>query len=227
MVETKEMPMLIIREGEGSGQRWPIDRDELIMGRADGCDILLPDRQVSRQHARIRQQDGQIIIEDLKSKNGTWVNGQELTEPHVLQDGDEIQIALCFKLAFVDAEATVPLFFDEPCEEEGLRIDKDAKRVWVGACEVDPPLSLAQYRFLEMLYDHQGAVCGRDEIVSAVWPDAMEEGVSEQAIDALVRRLRERLSEFDPDHQYIVTVRGHGFRLENLSQRVSEKSERP
>jgi DNA-binding response OmpR family regulator len=40
--------------------------------------------------------------------------------------------------------------------------------------------------------------------------------VSEQAIDALVRRLRDRLAELDPDHRYVVTVRGHGFRLENV-----------
>ena len=40
-------------------------------------------------------------------------------------------------------------------------------------------------------------------------------GVSEQAIDALVRRLRDRLAEVDEGHQYIVTVRGHGFRLDN------------
>ena len=40
-------------------------------------------------------------------------------------------------------------------------------------------------------------------------------GVSEQSIDALVRRLRERLAEVDPEHQYLVTMRGHGFRFEN------------
>ena len=55
----------------------------------------------------------------------------------------------------------------------------------------------------------------RDEIVRAVWPDAVEGGVSEQSIDALVRRLRERLAELDPEHQYLVTMRGHGFRFEN------------
>jgi DNA-binding response OmpR family regulator len=49
--------------------------------------------------------------------------------------------------------------------------------------------------------------------VAAVWPDALEEGVSEQAIDALVRRLRDRLAELDKDHEYVATVRGHGFRL--------------
>jgi DNA-binding response OmpR family regulator len=38
---------------------------------------------------------------------------------------------------------------------------------------------------------------------------------SEQAIDALVRRLRDRIAEIDPEHQYIITVKGHGFRFEN------------
>jgi DNA-binding response OmpR family regulator len=97
-----------------------------------------------------------------------------------------------------------------------LSLDKDAKSVWINKQEIDPPLSLAQYRLLELLYDNEGRVCSRDEVVQAVWPDAAEEGISEQAIDALIRRLREKLSELDPDHQYVVTVRGHGFKFENL-----------
>ena len=52
-------------------------------------------------------------------------------------------------------------------------------------------------------------------MIEAVWPEAIGEGVSEQAIDALVRRLRDRLAEVDPEAQFIVTVRGHGFRLDN------------
>ena len=47
-------------------------------------------------------------------------------------------------------------------------------------------------------------------------------GVSEQAIDALVRRLRDRLAEVDGSHQYIVTVRGHGFKLDNPSEESAE-----
>ena len=52
------------------------------------------------------------------------------------------------------------------------------------------------------------------ETIDAVWSHAEREGVSEQAIDALVRRLRERLAEIDPDGLYVITVRGHGFRLD-------------
>ena len=209
----EETAMLILREGQGMGTRWRVDRDNVIIGREEDCDVVLPSRQVSRNHARIRRSGGRHILEDLGSKNGTFVNGQELTEPYTLEDGDEIQVALSFKLFFVDAGATVPLFFDG---RVGLRLDKDAKSVWIKRQELDPPLSLAQYRLLELLCDNEGKVCSRDEVVQAVWPDAVEEGVSEQAIDALARRLRERLSELDPDHQYIVTVRGHGFRFDNF-----------
>ncbi len=209
----EETAMLILREGQGIGTRWRVDRDNVIIGREEDCDIVLPSRQVSRNHARIRRSGGRHILEDLRSKNGTFVNGQELTEPYTLQDGDEIQVALSFKLFFVDAGATVPLFFER---RVSLRLDKDAKSVWIKGQELNPPLSLAQYRLLELLYDNEGRVRSRDEVVQAVWPDVVEEGVSEQAIDALARRLRERLSELDPDHQYIVTVRGHGFRFDNF-----------
>jgi DNA-binding response OmpR family regulator len=96
-----------------------------------------------------------------------------------------------------------------------LRLDREGRRVFIGDEEIDPPLSLPQYRLIELLYINDGHVCTRDAVVEAVWPDVVGEGVSEQAIDALVRRLRDRLAEHDPDVQYIVTVRGHGFRLHN------------
>jgi len=57
-------------------------------------------------------------------------------------------------------------------------------------------------------------VVDREQIVDVVWPGTDGIGVTEQAIDALVRRLRDRLAELD-DFEYIVTVRGHGFRLDN------------
>jgi DNA-binding response OmpR family regulator len=54
--------------------------------------------------------------------------------------------------------------------------------------------------------------------VQSVWPDEEAEGISEQAIDALARRLRERIAEIDANTKYVETVRGHGFRL-NLANK--------
>jgi hypothetical protein len=213
-MQIQDMPMLVVKEGELTGTDWTLDREVMIIGRGADCDIVLPERPVSRQHARIERRGQGFLLIDLGSKNGTHINGQEVKQPHLLQDGDEIQIALCVKLSFVGAEATVPLSF-EGATGSAVRIDKGTRRVWVRGQELDPPLSPAQYRLLELLADADGQVVSRDDVVQAVWPDDVEEGISEQAIDALVRRLRDRLTEVAPDHQYIVTVRGHGFRLDN------------
>jgi hypothetical protein len=210
----RESAMLVLQRGSEAGRRWPLDRTRpLTIGRNDDCDIVLPDRQVSRYHARITWQGDLFQVEDLGSKNGTHVNGQELQAPTPLQDGDELQIALRFKLAFVDAGATAPLTLEG--DEKGLRLDKETRQVWVNGKQVDPPLSLHQFRLLEALWDAGGSVITRDSVINSVWPEASGEGVSEQAIDALVRRLRERVAEGDEEFRYIVTVRGHGFRLEN------------
>lgn len=211
----RESAMLVLQRGSEAGRRWPLDRARpLTIGRAEECDIVLPDRQVSRYHARIAWEGDHFQVLDLGSKNGTHVNGQELhSDPVPLSDGDEIQIALRFKLAFVDAGATAPLTLDN--QEKGLRLDKETRQVWVNGKQVDPPLSLHQFRLLETLWDAGGSVITREKVISAVWPEASSEGVSEQAIDALVRRLRERVAETDEEFRYIVTVRGHGFRLEN------------
>ena len=210
----QDMPMLIIYEGELKGQRWIIDQPEFTIGRGSDCDIVLPERQVSRYHVRIERENGGYLLRDLGSKNGTCVNGEEVCErPYYLKDGDEIQIALCVKVGFVGADATLPLELTGP--NRGLRIDQGARRVFIGGQELTPPLSIAQYRLLDLLLTHEGQVVSRDAIVAAVWADEDEMGISEQAIDALVRRLRDRLAAVDPDHAYIVTVRGHGFRLDN------------
>lgn len=209
-----ESPMLVIKEEASVGQKWVIEKDIVLIGRDEECDVALPERPVSRRHAEIRRQGNQYILSDLNSKNGTYLNGQEIDGPVALQDGDEIQIALRIKLLFVGIDATVPLTLDDS-KGPGLRLDKVGRRVWVCRQELTPPLSLAQYRVLELLYDGQGRVCSRDEIVEVVWAEEEAAGVTEQAIDALIRRLRDRLAELDPEHQYVATVRGHGFRLEN------------
>jgi predicted component of type VI protein secretion system len=213
----QDSPMLIIESGQLAGQRWLVDSDSIIIGREVGeVDLLLPERQVSRKHARIERTSEGFVLTDLTSKNGTFLNGKEVREPKHLQDGDEIQIALCVKIAFVGSDATAPLNA-RPISKamkaavRGIRLDKEGRRVFIAEQEVNPPLSLQQYRLLEA----NGSLVSRQTLVEKVWEGESAYGVSEQAIDALVRRLRDRITEVDPEHEYIVTVRGHGLRFEN------------
>jgi pSer/pThr/pTyr-binding forkhead associated (FHA) protein len=213
-VTQHDRPILIAYEGELEGERWVLDRKQMTIGRSVDCDIVLPKRQVSRYHATIERDNGGYLLRDLGSKNGTYVNGQQVRgEPYRLKDGDEIQIALYIKMGFVGADATLPLELTGPYK--GLRLDPPAKRVFIGGQELYPPLSAAQYRLLQVLYEYEGRVVSRDDIVTVVWSEEEALGVTEQAIDALVHRLRERIAAVDPDHEYIMTVRGQGLRLEN------------
>jgi hypothetical protein len=217
--ETTEKPILTVVEGNFQNQYWVIDQPQMTVGRDDEADIVLPERQISRQHIRLHIEDGHFYVEDLESRNGTWVNGQRLQGRQEIFDGDEIHLALAIRMRFVGSGATAPLPFELPTNIGGkLRIDRESRRVFIEDAEIDPPLSLPQYRLLELLYINTDNVCTRDQVVDAVWPDVVGDGVSEQAIDALVRRLRDRLAEYDEEHQFIITVRGHGFRLDNPSE---------
>lgn len=215
MENASHLAFLIFEKGSLQGKKIPITKSSTIIGRGGknvSCDIVLPERQVSRQHAEIYLEQGRYFLRDLNSKNGTYLNGQPLNGSAEVSDNDEIQIALCEHLRFVGADATLPL--SEIFPPNRLRLDPQTRQAWIGTIEVSPPLSPAQYRLLELLFDPVGQVRSRDEIVSTVWADEEKDGVTEQAIDALVRRLRERLAEVAPDGRYVITVRGHGFRLD-------------
>lgn len=221
MPQDAERPILIIEHDGEAKQHWTMAKDAIVLGRGEECDITINNRQISRQHIRIYREIDTFYIEDLDSKNGTWVNGNPLKGTRRLYDGDDVRLAMVVQIQFIGSNATAPMTQSlipvnlSSGEHGRLRLDKGARRVFIGDVEIDPPLSLPQYRLLELLSANNGRICTRDAVVEAVWPEAMGEGVSEQAIDALVRRLRDRLSEIDPEWQYIVTVRGHGFRLDN------------
>lgn len=208
-------PVLVVFQGAMAGSRWTLSNDAITLGRATDCDIVLPERQISRYHARLeRDATGSFVIRDLGSKNGTFVNGEPVgDQPYRLRDGDEIELAGILRLGFVAGEATLPLDQMDMDHLPGLlRVNLQTREVCLGRKVLDPPLSPAQFTLLHLLVEAGGRVVTRDEIVRAVWPDAVG-GVTDQAVDALIYRLRERLTELDPDNTYIVTVRGHGFRF--------------
>ncbi|RMF51723.1 MAG: FHA domain-containing protein, partial [Chloroflexota bacterium] len=182
-------PKLVATRGKFARQSWVIERTPLVIGREADCDIILNDPKISRQHVRLTQTaDGHFQVEDLESRNGTWVNGVRLKGSRLLEDGDELDLARMVTIVFVASEITEPLAPEEIQESYRLRLDRNARRVFIGDREILPPLSVPQYRLLELLFDANGGICTREDVVSAVWPDDVSDGISEQAIDALVRR---------------------------------------
>lgn len=215
----EDTPVLVGQSGPLSGQRWMV-RESLVVGRDAGCDVMIPSRQVSRNHARLLVTAEGTSLEDLGSKNGTHLNGETLAATELLNDGDVIQIAFAQQFIFLSSDATMPLEMGTmegfaPVQEGLLRLEKSSRQVWIGDHELQPPLSASQFQLLEILYENQDRVIPRQEIIAEIWGADNAVAVSEQALDALVRRLRDRLATIDPSHPFIVTIRGHGLRLEN------------
>jgi hypothetical protein len=91
---------LVVSQGPQPGQTFMLDQDLLTLGRDPASHVVINDPQVSRQHARITRQGGMMILEDLGSTNGTFVNGMRLTGPHTLADGDVIGLGDAVTLTY-------------------------------------------------------------------------------------------------------------------------------
>ena len=83
--------MLLLAPPELAGQRHSLAK-EVSMGRASSNDVVINDTYASQRHARCFEYEGQIVVEDLGSTNGTLVNGHPLTGPTILSVGDQIAI---------------------------------------------------------------------------------------------------------------------------------------
>jgi pSer/pThr/pTyr-binding forkhead associated (FHA) protein len=83
---------LIIEDDEGRKTVVPLVRDEITIGRQEGNTIRLTERNVSRRHARLVKENGHVLIEDLGSYNGVRVNGEKITGPTRIKEGDLVEI---------------------------------------------------------------------------------------------------------------------------------------
>ncbi|MFK8025531.1 MAG: FHA domain-containing protein, partial [Ilumatobacter sp.] len=192
---------------------WEV-HDRLVIGRGDDCDAVLDVANVSRQHAEVVDRAGRCGLRDLESSNGTTLNGVDVGDgEHWLRSGDVIVLGGAVALRFDDPNAT-PIA-PRLGRLHGAWIDPDSAAVWVDARLVEPPLSSRQLGLLQLLLEADGELVERRRVVDEVWADVAADGVSDEAVAALVKRLRARLDQAGRSGGLVETVRGRGLRLRN------------
>ena len=100
---TGDGPLLVVRKGPEVGERFYLDRPRLTVGRDPGADIFLNDITVSRAHAALEVESGEVTVKDEGSLNGVYVNGVSVDRA-VLHTGDQVQIGR-FQMVFMSGGA--------------------------------------------------------------------------------------------------------------------------
>ncbi len=121
------MASLVFTSGPNAGRRYPLGGDDLLVGRRSDCHIHIPDVRVSRLHARLWREGSRWLVEDLRSTCGTYVNGDRILRPTVLEAGDELSVAA--------SAIRVELFGATSAsgDPELALVDTDHPRVYVSA----------------------------------------------------------------------------------------------
>ena len=181
------MPAAIeITDGaEAIGHRLELAAGGAVLGRSTDADLTVAVAQLSRRHARFEHRNDQWWLTDLGSTNGTWVNGEPIGErPVALGDGDQIVLGGVVSVRFADDDATRR--GPRIGRLVGLWLDPDTDAVWIDAVRLEPPLSARQLDLLRLLIDRSNEIVDRPTIVAEVWADVAADGVSDDAVTALI-----------------------------------------
>lgn len=98
--EAGDRALLLVLAGPGLGLSFTIGPQPAVLGRGERNEVPIPDGGISRQHATIAFLDGQFILSDLGSANGTFVNGARVTAPLALREADRVQLGPVTLLKF-------------------------------------------------------------------------------------------------------------------------------
>lgn len=116
---------VVVTERGGAQRRIEFDSSEVTIGRVQGNDVVLPKGNVSKRHCRIVHKDGRFVVVDLKSTNGTYVNGRKITSPLVVRAGDKVYVG-DFILTIDDAAADAQAPIEEPVEQTEAQVSDAA-----------------------------------------------------------------------------------------------------
>ena len=142
--ESDHMVYLLVLKGVNAKQTIALDKDRILVGRNSNCDIVLPatDFAVSREHACILRDQRKFFIEDMGSRNGTYVNNQPITERRQLKDNDRIRICDFLYSFHETPPAQKPPLPPEVCPEQALEEPE-------GLSTFEASVSHSSHQFLE------------------------------------------------------------------------------
>ena len=169
------MAKLVVRKGRNAGAEHPIppEKTRVVIGRSDKSDIQVLDAQASRKHAEIAHESGRFTLRDLKSGNGTRLNGRLVEREARLKFGDKILIG-----------ETVYQFVPEPEEVAAEDFEKEAEAASSPAeSETEQKILVADEELPAGFAEKKTAMVAREELEKRARARAAQEKVQEKVED--------------------------------------------
>jgi DNA-binding transcriptional regulator YiaG len=201
---------LIARSGDGRTTTYPLRTPETTIGRGADNGVVVASDHASRYHARVSWDGRQYVVEDLGSKNGTFVDGEAVTGRRPLQHGDVVTLADLTDLALTfDAGGETVTVGREALPAGGLWVDTRAEEVWLRGRALDLPP--AEYRALALLYERAGEVVDTATLAVHTWPE-LGDATSVEAVVHLIGELRQKIELSPATPRFLLSGPG-GYRL--------------
>ena len=118
-----------------------------------------------------------------------------------------------------NGKIAIPLFEEyiktAPVEKtENIRFDAEKNEILKGAEQITERLSPSEFRLLRFMLLNPDKICEKDEIIQAVWKDSKtQEGVTDQALDQIIYRLRKKIEDDPNNPTHLITIKGRGFKF--------------
>jgi len=205
--DTRVTAYLVDQNGRDGGSRHDLVAATTTLGRDPQNAIVLTSKGSSRRHAAVVWDGQQYVLQDLGSRNGTYLNGARLAAPHSLRDGDVLLLG-GQRLVFETDETTD--WTPAQADEDGLRLDLASASVWVGGRQIQ--LTAQEYRTLLLLHRERAALVTKEALAQHLWPEA-QGAVADETLMQIISRLRRKLGDDADNPRFLHTVRGLGYRL--------------
>jgi pSer/pThr/pTyr-binding forkhead associated (FHA) protein len=159
---------LIIEQPRVRKRTLRLRTDEGVIGRASGCAIRIGSAEVSRQHCRLRVRDGYLTVEDLKSSNGTQLNGEDVKGRQVVRPGDRLRVG---PVTFIVEYQLTPEAIDRLLRGEGESVAGEEFEV----IEAEPALEFDEEGLLPMEEAAEDADAVEAEVVEEAPAEVVDE----------------------------------------------------
>ena len=209
------------------GKKYSLGENTTLIGRKtaeNNPDISFEDEFVSRRHAEICFNANSYEIRDLKSTNGTSLDGVSLEPERFYPLKDNVTIGLGITSGVAQVLLRFRTSLSIPTTRltntniptlnpvSWLKIGEKLGEIWIDGKQVS--LTKQEYKFMTYLHKRAGNVCTREELISEVWPEVLDtNGVSNAAIDQLVHRLRLKIENDPSQPTRLISRKGFGYMI--------------